>query len=123
MICFILSLYFLCQILPHSALYVSVPGIIPEIMEDEEFEEEESHDEHDRRDEDILTDRDIVDAVKEARYDDTGPKSLDTLHLCVSFPAKCFLTERKSSSAVEESEEGESSTSIQRHAHHAKECV
>lgn len=100
-----------------------VSGIISEIMQDEEFEEEESHNQHDRRYENILTNRDIVDAVKEARYDDAGPKSLDTLHLRVSFPAKCFLTERKASSVVEESEEGESSTSIQRHAHHAKECV
>ena len=100
-----------------------VSGIIPEIMQDEEFEEEESYDEHNRRHENILTNGDIVDAVKETRDDDAGPKSLDALHLCVSFPAKCFLTERKTSSAVEEPEEGESSTSIQRHAHHAKECV
>ncbi len=100
-----------------------VSGIIPEIMQDEEFEEEKSYDEHNRRHENILTNGDIVDAVKETRYDDTGPKSLDTLHLCVSFPTKCFLTERKASSAVEESEEGESSTSVERHAHHAKECV
>jgi hypothetical protein len=102
---------------------MSVACVISQIMQDEEFEEEESYDEHNRRHENILTNRDIVDAVKEARYDDAGPKSLDTLHLCVSFPAKCFLTERKASSAVEESEEGESSSSVERHAHHAKECV
>lgn len=102
---------------------MTVFGIITQIMEDEELEDEESYDEHNRRYENILTNRDIVDAVKETRYDDTGPESLYALHLRISFPTKCFLTERKASSAVEESEEGESSSSVQRHAHHTKECV
>lgn len=102
---------------------MSVACIISQIMEDEELEDEESDDEHHRRDENVLTDVDIVDSMEEACGDDTEPKSLNTLHLCISFPTECFLTQWEAASVVEESEEGKSTSSIERHTHHAKEYV
>lgn len=54
---------------------------------------------------------------------DTKPEALNTLHLGVSFPAESFLTEREPSSAVEESQEGKSPSSIESHTYHTKECV
>lgn len=72
---------------------MAVACIITQTMEDEELENEETDYQHDRRNEDVLTDVDIVDAMEEACGDDTEPKSLNTLHLRISFPTEGFLTQ------------------------------
>lgn len=100
-----------------------VACIITQIMENEELENEEPYYEHDRRNENILTDIDVVDSMDEARSDNTEPETLNTLHLCISFPPQGFLTQREATSVVEESEECKSTSSIERHTHHAKEYV
>ncbi len=92
-------------------------------MENEQLEDEEPYYQHDWRNENVLTDVDVVDSMDETCGDDTKPKSLDTLHLCISFPPEGFLTDWEAPSVVEESEEGKSPSSIERHTHHTKEYV
>lgn len=72
---------------------MSVSCIIPQIVENEELENEETDNEHGRRNENVLTDVDVIDSMEETCSDDTEPETLNTLHLRISFPAKCFLTE------------------------------
>lgn len=102
---------------------MSVACIITQIMENEQLEDEKPYYEHDWRNEDVLSDVDVVDSMDETRCDDTKPKSLDTLHLRISFPPEGFLTDWEAASVVEESEEGKSTSSIERYTHHAKEYV
>lgn len=102
---------------------MSVACIVSQIVENEEFEEEEPYYEHDRRNKNILADIDVVDSMEECCDDDAEPESLNTLHLCISFPPEGFLTDWEASSVVEESEEGKSPSSIERHTHHTKEYV
>lgn len=109
--------------LPHVVFYMSVLGIVSEIMEDEEFEKEKTNDEHHRRNHHIFSDIDIVDTVDDAGYDNTKPKPLYTLHTGVSFPSKCFLTEREISWIIDQAEKSKTTTSVEWYTYHTKECV
>ncbi len=100
-----------------------VLGIVSEVVEDEELKEEESYDENNWRNEDIIWNIDIVDTMYDACADNTCPESLSTFDICIVFPSECLLTEREVPRIVDESEEGKSASSVERHAHHAKECV
>lgn len=70
-------------------------------MEHEEFKKKKTDDQDHRRDDDVLTDRDIIEPMNDARNDDTEPKSLDTLHASVSLPSECPLAKRKTSGIVD----------------------
>lgn len=109
--------------LVHVVFYMSVLGIVAEIMEDEKLEKEKPDNEYHWRNEDILTNIDIVDAMNGAGDEDTRPESFYTFHTRVTFPSERFLTKWEISWVVDETEEGKPTTSVERHTNHTKECM
>ncbi len=102
---------------------MSVFRIVSEIVEDKKFEEEKTDNEDNGRNENIIWNIDIVDTMYDACADNACPEPLSTFDISIVFPAECLLTEREIPRIVDESEEGKSASSVERHAHHAKECV
>lgn len=107
----------------HVIFYMSVLGIVSEIMEDEEFQEEETNNQHDWRNQYVLTNVDIVDTMYGTGNENTRPESLYAFHTSVAFPSERFLTEREIPRVIDESEESKPSASVEWYADHAKECM